>query len=81
MNTLENAMFLFESITCLCAEGPEFMGNLDLCKVIERDAARGFELCGEALKLERASGAQRCGACGGTGKARPVLDVEEFYKD
>ena len=27
------------------------------------------------------SDARRCGVCGGTGKSRPVLDVEEFYKD
>ena len=34
-----------------------------------------------AIKQPHPADAQPCGVCGGTGKATPTLDVEEFYKD
>lgn len=44
------AKHLFESITCLCAEGPEFHTKMELLEAISREAVKGFNFCKEALK-------------------------------
>jgi len=48
--TLKQCKDLFESISCLCAEGPEFMGKLQITEAVLKDAMKGYNLCKEALK-------------------------------
>jgi len=36
---------IFESITCLCAEGPEFHGKMELVELIAKEAVKGYFLC------------------------------------
>lgn len=35
---------IFESITCLCAEGPEFYSKLNLVELIVKEALKGYNL-------------------------------------
>jgi len=35
---------LFESIMCLCSEGPEFHNKLELLDIIKEEAKKGYEL-------------------------------------
>ena len=35
---------IFDSITCLCAEGVEFMDKLQLADAIVKEAMKGYEL-------------------------------------
>lgn len=45
---------LFESILCLCAEGPEFYKDkLILIERISNDAVKGIELCNKEIKKTR----------------------------
>ena len=42
---LEKAQELFESITCLCVEGPEFHTRKELMESILREAEKGYGFC------------------------------------
>ena len=47
---------VLESISCLCAEGPEFLGKLDLCDIIQREVLKGISILdgkSEALDFYR----------------------------
>ena len=44
-NIVEKCRLLFESISCLCCEGPEFMTKMELMKAIGKDAGKGYDLC------------------------------------
>lgn len=44
-NIVEKCRLLFESISCLCCEGPEFMTKMELMKAIGKDAGEGYDLC------------------------------------
>ena len=35
---------VLEDISCLCAEGPEFLGKLDLCDIIQGEALKGINI-------------------------------------
>jgi len=41
---------LLESISCLCAEGPEFMSKLELIESIQRDAFLALDILKEREK-------------------------------
>ena len=60
-NIIEQAKDLFESITCLCAEGPEFMKKLELTEAISKEAIKGFNLCKE--NLQQQDSADKCDSC------------------
>ena len=51
MNTLERAKDLFESILCLCVEGPEVMRKLQICEKVGLEALDGMNICEEAIKF------------------------------
>lgn len=66
---------LFESITCLCAEGPEFMGKLQLVDAIRKEAHKGFDIC-KIIFTEQSNPSDastytakvvKCERCGGVG--------------
>ena len=42
---IEEIKNLFDSIMCLCVEGVEFMGRVELALKISEDAARGYKIC------------------------------------
>ena len=42
---LEKAKNLFDSITCLCAEGVEFHKRHDIIMAVSKEAAKGYLLC------------------------------------
>ncbi len=41
---------IFESITCHCAEGVEFMTRTESAKIINKEAMQGWSLCQEYKK-------------------------------
>lgn len=43
---VESAKNLFDSITCLCAEGVEFHKQGDIIKAVSKEAVEGYLLCG-----------------------------------
>jgi hypothetical protein len=43
--TIKELKTIFESISCLCAEGSEFCTKLELTDAIQRDAMKGYKLC------------------------------------
>jgi len=42
---IEKCKDLFESISCLCCEGPEFMTKMELMSAIAKDAGSGYDIC------------------------------------
>ena len=44
---LKRLKYLFDSIVCLCAEGPEFHSKLELVEYIQKEAVKGYNLCKE----------------------------------
>ena len=40
---------IFESISCLCAEGPEFHTKLELVELIQAEAIKGYNFCKEKI--------------------------------
>lgn len=51
---IEKCKDLFESISCLCCEGPEFMTTIELMRAIGKDAGKGYDLCARHLSSEQA---------------------------
>ena len=49
-NPIEELQELFNSISCLCAEGPEFLGKMELIEAIGRDARKGYDICKKVLQ-------------------------------
>jgi len=49
-DTIEKLQRLFDSISCLCAEGPEFYGKIALVEAIGREAMKGYDICKDALQ-------------------------------
>jgi hypothetical protein len=49
---VEEIKNLFDSITCLCVEGPEFHSRVVLMDTIIKEAVKGYNLCKKYLKLE-----------------------------
>ena len=47
---VDNIRILAESITCLCAEGPEFMTKLELMDHIGKEALKIIKICDDVLK-------------------------------
>lgn len=45
MTTIEQAREIFETIMCLCAEGPDVLRKMELVDLILKEAVRGFDLC------------------------------------
>ena len=39
-----------ESISCLCAEGPEFMGKLQITDAIQKEVHEALEICRSVLQ-------------------------------
>ena len=48
--TVKDAKDLFESITCLRVEGTEFYKDSEILDAILREAAKGYDLCKDALQ-------------------------------
>ena len=46
---IEKLRTIFESISCLCAEGPEFCTKLELTDAIQKDAMKGYNFCKRLL--------------------------------
>ena len=46
---IEQLQRLFESISCLAVEGPEFHTKMEICDIIAKEAARGYDIC-KAIK-------------------------------
>ena len=44
---IEKIKFCFESILCLCSEGPEFMNKVSLCNLVMKEANIGMDLCND----------------------------------
>ena len=42
---IEKCKDLFESILCLCSEGPEFYSKLELMDTIIKEASKGYGIC------------------------------------
>ena len=42
---IEKCKDLFESISCLCCEGPEFMSKMKLMSAIGKEANKGYDIC------------------------------------
>ena len=42
---IEKCKELFESILCLCSEGPEFHTKMELMDAVLREAREGFSIC------------------------------------
>lgn len=42
---IEKCKDLFESISCLCCEGPELMSKMELMSAINKDAGKGYDIC------------------------------------
>ena len=42
---IEELKDIFESISCLCAEGPEFCTKLELTDAIQKETMHGYEIC------------------------------------
>lgn len=45
---LEPIRVKLESISCLCAEGPEFLNKLELCEAIQKETLAALELIKKA---------------------------------
>ena len=43
--TIEECKDFFESIMCLCVEGPEFHTKMELVDAICQEATKGYDLC------------------------------------
>ena len=50
---IEQLQRLFESISCLAVEGPEFHTKMEICDIIAKEAARGYDIC-KSIKKEAA---------------------------
>lgn len=46
---IEEVKNLFDSITCLCVEGPEFHTKMELMDIIIKEAVKGYNLCKKDL--------------------------------
>lgn len=48
--TIECIKDLFDSITCLCAEGPEFHTKMELMDLILERSMAGYDICKDMLE-------------------------------
>lgn len=55
---IEEVKNLFDSITCLCAEGPEFYTKMELMDIIVKEAVKGYNLCKSCLRSEEENDGQ-----------------------
>jgi len=56
---------LFDSISCLCCEGPEFMSKIELMSAIGKDAGKGYDICKRHLIANAPdTNIVRCAVCG-----------------
>ena len=60
---IEKCKELFESILCLCSEGPEFHTFMELMDAVLREARKGFSICRGTQQAVEAD-AKHCGNCG-----------------
>lgn len=52
IDRIHNIKILLESISCLCAEGPEFMDKLQLIEAINRDNLLAIKICDDLIRKE-----------------------------
>lgn len=57
---IEQLKNLFESISCLCAEGPEVMTKWQLTEKIQSEAMFGYALCKSNLTSRPSGGEKAC---------------------
>ena len=48
--TIKQAKDMFESITCICAEGQEVLTKMEMAGWVLKVASKGFDLCKAALE-------------------------------
>lgn len=51
--TIEQLKKLFESISCLCAEGPEVFEALKIIEAIQKETTKGYKICERYLYEEK----------------------------
>ncbi len=61
--TIEECKDFFESIMCLCVEGPEFHTKMELVDIILAEATNGYNLCKSVEQADSAD-AETCERCG-----------------
>ena len=49
MNKIDEIREVFNSISCLVAEGPEFMTSIQVIDEVSKEAIRGYNLCTHLL--------------------------------
>ena len=74
---IEKCKDLFESISCLCCEGSEFMTKMELMEAIGKDALRGYDICNRhliahAVDAEKPSRPDHDNYCGG------VMSIDDW---
>ena len=66
MDTSKEAQNIFESISCLCAEGVEFMSSKDVIEKIGKLSINGYDLCKrhqQGSRVDRATDGELCMFC------------------
>jgi len=63
---IEKCKELFESILCLCSEGPEFHTKMELMDAVLREARKGFSICRGTQQAVEGGRAEVCSECGST---------------
>ena len=65
---IEELKTLFDSIICLCADGPEFHNKLQLVDLIGKEAGKGYNICKTALQQKDSGDTltrkEKCPECG-----------------
>ena len=69
-NTIEQCKKLFESITCLRAEGVEFFSQREILDAIAGAANKGYDICKKALQQDDSADDYKYCDCGD--KSTPI---------